>query len=190
MSSDSVGDRSETHDSDNIPQINSGSTSLRLPWFALNVAVRHEKIVSQILGNKGYETYLPTYKRRHQYAKRVREFEIPLFPGYIFCRLDPGARLPILTTPGVLRIVGAGRVPIAVEDSEIAPLQKATAAGVPMAPSRSWPTGHSCRITAGPLAGVQGIVVAAKHGSRLIVSVHLLQRSISLEVDSDCIAAE
>lgn len=80
-------------------------------WFALSVTVRHEKIVSQLLQNKGFETFLPLYTRRHQYVRRVLEFELPLFPGYLFCRVDPAARLPILTTPGVLQMIGAGRVP-------------------------------------------------------------------------------
>src|SRR5580700_2502477 len=73
-------------------------------WFALSVTVRHEKVVSQLLQNKGFETFLPLYTRRHQYVRRVREFELPLFPGYLFCRTDPAVRLPILTTPGVLQM--------------------------------------------------------------------------------------
>src|SRR5713226_3380460 len=101
-------------------------------WFALSVTVRHEKIVSQVLQNKGFETFLPLYTRRHQYSRRVRSFELPLFPGYLFCRSDFETRLPILTTPGVLRMVGAGRIPIPVEDGEIASLQIASRAGAPM----------------------------------------------------------
>src|SRR5437867_1146875 len=69
-------------------------------WFALSVTARHEKIVSQLLCNKGFETFLPLYTRRHQYARRVRTFELPLFPGYLFCRSDFATRMPILTTPG------------------------------------------------------------------------------------------
>jgi len=59
-------------------------------------------MVSQVLQHKGFETFLPLYTRRHQYNRRVREFEIPLFPGYLFCRSALNARLPILTTPGVV----------------------------------------------------------------------------------------
>ena len=86
-------------------------------WFALSVTVRHEKMVSQVLQHKGFETFLPLYTRRHQYNRRVREFEIPLFPGYLFCRSALNARLPILTTPGFLQMIGAGRFPIPVEDN-------------------------------------------------------------------------
>ena len=156
-------------------------------WFALSVTVRHEKMVSQVLQHKGFETFLPLYTRRHQYNRRVREFEIPLFPGYLFCRSALNARLPILTTPGVLQMIGAGRVPIPVEDNEITSLQKAVEAGIPVAPHPFWQSGQTGRITTGPLTGIEGIVMNAKHPLRLILSVGLLRRSVLLEIDSDCV---
>jgi transcription antitermination factor NusG len=156
-------------------------------WFAVSVTARHEKIVSQLLYNKGFETFLPLYTRRHQYAGRVRKFELPLFPGYLFCLSDSATRLPILTTPGVLRMLGTGRLPIPVEDGEIASLQRASQAGASMVPYPYWQSGHAGRITAGPLAGIEGIVVTEKRSVRLVLSVSLLQRSVLLEIDSDCV---
>jgi len=154
-------------------------------WFALSVRARHEKVISQLLSFKGFETFLPLFTRRHQYARRVREFQLPLFPGYLFCRLDPSARLPILITPGVLRLVGAGGMPIPVDSLEIEALQKAVQAQVPMIPHPYWKSGQVGRITSGALAGVEGIVVSANPKARLILSVTLLQRSVLLEIDSE-----
>jgi len=156
-------------------------------WFALSVTVRHEKMVSQVLRHKGIETFLPLYTRRHQYDRRTREFELPLFPGYVFCRSDPGIRLPILTTPGVLRVVGAGRVPIPLDDNEIESLKKVAEAGISMSPHPFWQSGQVGRIVTGPLAGVEGIVVEAKRSMRLVLSVSLLQRSVLVEIDSDSV---
>jgi len=68
------------------------STGPPPPVFALRVMVRHEKVVSQLRQNKGLETFLPLYARRHQYLTRVRRFELPLFPGYLFCQSDAGSR--------------------------------------------------------------------------------------------------
>jgi transcription antitermination factor NusG len=154
-------------------------------WFALGVTARHEKTVSQMLRYKGYETLLPVYTRRHEYTRRIREFELPLFPGYVFCRFNPLVRLPILTTPGVIQVIGAGRIPIAVEDQEIASLQTAMAARIQMAPFRFWQEGQKGRIRDGPLAGLEGMVVRAKQTVRLVLSVTLLKRSVLLEVDTD-----
>jgi len=155
-------------------------------WFALSVMPRHEKSVMRMLGNKGYETFLPLYTRPHKYAGRTRSFDIPLFPGYLFCRFDAAVRLPILTTPGVLQVMGAGRIPVPVEDEEISAIRRAMEAGIPMAPVPYWQAGQKGRITSGPLTGLEGIVKSAKP-VRLILSVALLQRSVQLEIDADCV---
>ena len=176
------------YDPPRIPHPTLSSPKPEQQWFALGVMVRHEKVVSQLLQNKGFETFLPLYLRRHEYARRIREFELPLFPGYLFCRSDPAVRLPIVTTPGVLQIVGAGRTPIPIEDSEIMSLQKAAEAGVSMVPHPYWHSGQRGRITAGALAGLEGTIVNAKDSMRLVLSVGLLQRSVLLEIDSRCVA--
>lgn len=153
-------------------------------WFALGVNARHEKAIARILRQKGFETFVPVSVHRHRYAKRTREFEIPLFPGYVFCRFDAAARLPVLTTPGVLQVVGAGRTPIPVEDEEMAAIRNAARAPARMSPCPFWRTGQKGRVTDGPLAGTEGIVMSIRQPVRLILSVSLLRRSVMVEVDA------
>lgn len=157
-------------------------------WFALGVRPRHEKTVLRLLGDKGYETFLPSYTRRHKYATRVRSFELPLFPGYVFCRLDPVVRLPILTTPGVLQVVGAGRVPVPVNEDEITSIRRAVEARVPLTPMPYFHAGQRVRVTSGPLAGVEGSIMSAREPVRLVLSMTLLQRSVLVEIDADCVS--
>jgi transcription antitermination factor NusG len=159
-------------------------------WFALSVATRHEKKVSSQLEQKGYETFLPLYRRQHRYARRIREFQLPLFPGYLFCRIDPGLRLPVLTTPGVFNFLGVGNIPNPVADEEIKALQIAVRAAFPMEPYNYWQTGQKGRIVSGPLSGLEGIVVESSKPLRLILSITLIQRSVLLEIDADCVVAE
>jgi transcription antitermination factor NusG len=161
--------------------------SIQNSWFALGVTARHEKVVSRLLSNKGYETFLPIRTQQHEYAGRRRAFDLPLFPGYLFCRFDPTVRLPILTTPGVLQVVGAGRIPVPVSESEIVSLRKAAEARISMNPVPYWRAGQKGRIISGPLTGVEGIITDAKQPVRLILSVTLLQRSVLLEVDAECV---
>jgi transcription antitermination factor NusG len=165
----------------------SGEQEREGSWFALSVTVRHEKIVSEVLRNKGFETFLPLYKRRHQYDRRFREFELALFPGYLFCHTSLSTRLPIMTTPGVIRIVGAGRTPIPVDNTEIWSLKKAVEAGVAVSPHHFWKSGQIGRVSTGALAGVEGVVVKSKQSLRLILCVTLLQRAVMLEIDSSCV---
>ena len=153
------------------------------PWFALHTRSRHEKISAISLQQKGYEDFLPLYRSLRRWSDRRKEVELPLFPGYVFCRLDPLNRMPILSTPGVLSIVGAGKNPVAVEEAEISALQAMVRSGLDAQP---WPflqAGQRVQIEAGPLEGVEGILLSVKNSSRLILSVSLLQRSVAVEID-------
>jgi transcription antitermination factor NusG len=167
------------------------TASLRQPveaqWFALGITARHEKAVARILNQKGYETLLPLYVKRHEYGTRTREFELPLFPGYVFCRFDPGVRLPVLTTPGVVQVVGAGHTPVAVDGGEILAIQTAVRSKARMLPWPFWKTGQRGRVVRGPLTGIEGIVTTVKESVRMVLSVSLLQRSLLVEVDADCV---
>jgi transcription antitermination factor NusG len=161
-----------------------------MEWYALRVKPRHDRAVSAVLGTKGYETFLPLYKKRRRYATRSKESELPLFPGYVFCRFNVLTRLPILMTPGVVQILGAGRVPIPVDEREIASLESAIRAQVRVQPFPFLQTGQKVRITEGPLADVEGIVMSYKKPLRLVLSITLLQRSVLLEIDRDCVSLE
>jgi Transcription termination factor nusG len=68
-----------------------------LPWFAIRVKSRHEKSVSHLFTLKGLESFLPLYKARHRWVDRTKNLDLPLFPGYVFCRMDPHVRLPVMT---------------------------------------------------------------------------------------------
>jgi transcription antitermination factor NusG len=159
-------------------------------WYALAVKPRHDKAVSRTLGNKGYETLVPVYRKRHKYAARLKETELPLFPGYVFCRFNPLAKLPVLTTPGVVRILGAGQLPIPVDETEIASLQTALKTGLAVQPLAFLQTGQRVRITEGSLAGIEGIIMSLKPCLRLVLSITLLRRSVLVEVDRFCVHAE
>ena len=156
---------------------------MSLPWFALHVQPRHEKAVAGTLINKGFEAFLPLYQGRHRSSGRFKNVDLPLFPNYVFCRFDVLHRLPVLTIPAVYSIVGIGKAPLPVEDAEIAFVQNLVRSGLR---SKPWPflkTGDSVRIEEGPLKGVEGILISEKSNCRLVISITLLQRSVSVEID-------
>ena len=159
------------------PQLGNGE------WFALQVRSRWERSTVKILSGKGYETLLPTYESERRWGGRLRMVELPLFPSYVFCRFDVLKRLPILVTPGVIAIVSRGRVPIPVEQAEIAGIQTLVGSGAQAEP---WPyleVGERVRIEDTALRGVEGILLSVKGDRRVVVSVSLLQRSVALEID-------
>ncbi len=163
--------------------MNVAPTAVSLPWFALQTRCRYEGFVAKQLRHKGYEILLPLYTCRRRWSDRIKELELPLFPGYVFCRFNPLDRLPILVTPGVIQVVGIGKIPTPVDDAEIAAIQTAVQSGLPRQP---WPflqIGQRVRVECGPLCGLEGIFVDFKGRHRLVLSVTLLQRSVAVEVD-------
>jgi len=155
-------------------------------WYALRVQTRLGNTASTALRGKGYEEFLPLYRSRRRWSDRVKHIDLPLFPGYLFCRFDVRERLlPILSTPGVIGIVGAGKTPIPVDDEEIAAVHRIIQSGLSAQP---WPfltVGSRIYMEAGPLAGLEGIVTNTDKAYRLVVSVALLQRSVAAEIDRD-----
>jgi transcription antitermination factor NusG len=156
-----------------------------MPWFALRVRSNFEKPASQMLRKKGYEEFLPTYVQRNRWSDRTKSIVRPLFPGYLFCRFNPNARLPILVTPGVVSIVGLGKVPVPVSEQEIEAVQALLRSGLPALPCPYVSVGQRLMIERGPLNGVEGILQEVKNHFRFIVSVNLLRRSIAAEIDAE-----
>lgn len=156
-------------------------------WYALQLRTRWENSTATLLSGKGYEVFLPTFKTLKPGHGRRVAVEGPLFPGYVFCRFDACNRLPILVTPGVIAVVGRGRVPIPVEDSEIGAIQRAVSAGSDVEPCPYPDVGQLVRIEEGALTGVEGILTRFKGTHRIILSVSLLRRSVAVEIDRSAI---
>jgi len=159
-------------------------------WFALAVKPRFDKSVAQALEMKGYETLLPLYKKHHKYGTRSKFSELPLFPGYVCCRFDVQSRLPILTTPGVIQVLGAGNMPVPLADVEVNSLKTTLKARHPVVPYPFVDAGQRVRIKSGALAGVEGIVISFTQRVRLVLSITLLQRSVLLEIDRELVSVE
>ena len=155
-------------------------------WFALSVVPRKEKATAQTLRNKGYVEFLPMYSMRKRWSDRMKVVEMPLFPGYVFCRFDPKIRLPILKVGTVMGVAGLGKTPEPIPDAEIQSLQAVCKSGVEAVPCPYLTVGSKVRMTQGPLAGVKGILTEATE-NRIVLSVTLLQRSVSVRVEQDWI---
>jgi transcriptional antiterminator NusG len=152
-------------------------------WFALQVRSRWERSTAMLLRGKGYETLLPTYKLQRRWSGRLKEVTAPMFPGYVFCSFDVLKRLPILVTPGVIAVVGRGRVAVPIEASEISAIQALVSSGVPAEPFPYLEVGQKVRIESEALRGVEGILIGFKGSRRVVVSVSLLRRSVALEIE-------
>jgi transcription antitermination factor NusG len=117
------------------------------------------------------------------------QVQLPLFPGYVFCKFDPQYRLPVLTTAGVVSIISSGRMPLPIPAAEISAIRTAIESDLSISPCDYLKVGQRVRVREGSLYGVEGILLRKKNDWRIVLSVDLLERSISVEIDQDSVEA-
>ena len=160
-----------------------------LMWYAVQTRSNSERLVYRVLEEKGYELFLPMYSEQRRWSDRMKQINIPLFPGYVFCRLDSHNRFPILQSSGVVRIVGNGNLPIPIPEEEIEAVKNVVQSTLPYTPWSSLAPGHRVVVERGPLMGLQGVLLRVKQGHRLVVSISMLQRAVAVELDASWVTA-
>ena len=152
-------------------------------WFAVQVFAGREQLCARQILARGYEVFLPCYTEEHRWSDRRRRIQRALFSGYVFCRLTGSVWDRLVTTPGVIRVVGDDRGPVAIANEDIEAIQHVVEAGLHAEPWQFLTAGQRVRIATGPLRGAEGIVVRLQSRHRLILSVSVLQRSVAVEID-------
>jgi len=168
----------------------SENTSPAQKWYALAVLYQDERHTEKALQSRGLETLVPLYRSRRFWSDRVKEVEMPLFAGYVLCQFDLSDRIRVLDTPGVSKIVGFGGAVMAIEDCEVAGIQRLVALKAPMAP---WPylkPGDRVRVEHGPMRGLEGTLLRTKDTMHLVIGVELLQRAVAVEMDRDAVTPQ
>lgn len=154
-------------------------------WYAVYTRSRHEKRVQQQLEGKVPECFLPLYEvvRRWKNGKALVAY--PLFPGYLFARISFADRRRIVTTPGVVCLVGSGCGPTAIPDQELDAFRSCFERQMRMEPHPYLTVGRRVRVKRGPFAEMEGILLRKKGKWRLIVSIDLIARSVAVEIDAN-----
>ena len=153
-------------------------------WYAAYTCAQHEKRVAAELGAREVEHFLPLYSSLRRWKDRRVELELPLFPGYIFVRLALCERMRVVQIPSVVRLVGFGGLATALPDTEMEILRKGLCQGLRAEPHPFLTVGRRVQITAGPFAGLEGVLKRKKSNLRVVVSLELIQRSVAVDVDA------
>jgi transcription antitermination factor NusG len=152
-------------------------------WYAAYTCANHEKRVSEQLGVREVEHFLPLYSSVRRWKDRRVMLDLPLFPGYVFVRMAMRDRLQVQTVPGVARLVGFNKTPAALPDDEIDALRTSLGDAVRAEPHPYLTAGRRVRMRTGPLAGMEGVLLRRKGGFRLVISIDLIQRSVAVDAD-------
>jgi transcription antitermination factor NusG len=151
-------------------------------WYAAYTRAHHEKRVAEQLALRSVENFLPLYESTRRWKDRRVQLQLPLFPGYLFVRLALRDRLQVLEIPSVVRMVGFNGHPAVLADKEIQALRISTTNRLEPHPYLT--VGRRVRIKRGPLEGVEGILIRKKNAFRVVLSIDLIMRSASVEIDA------
>lgn len=153
-------------------------------WFAAYTFSCQEKRVAGHLSSRQIEFFLPVHKTISRWKNGVTmQIERPLFPGYVFVRIHCKNKVRVLELPGVHSIVGTGRQPIPLPYEQIEALRRGIS-GLHAEPHPFLKSGDKVIIRGGPLEGLTGIVVRQRNGARVVLSLDLIMKSISVEVET------
>ena len=152
-------------------------------WYALFTRHQHEKSVALALSNKKYEVYLPLYRSVRRWQDRAKQIWLPLFPCYVFIREGMDRQLQILTTPGMIHIVGWAGRPAIVPQAQLDAVRQIIESSLIVETHPYLKSGDRVRVKTGPLSGLEGILTRKKGEARLVVSIDMLGRSAAVEID-------
>jgi transcription antitermination factor NusG len=153
------------------------------PWYAAYTLANHERRVTRQLEERCIQSFLPTYQSVRRWKDRRKLLELPLFPSYVFVQMTANNRLDLLRLPGVLGLVCFQGRPAPVKSSEIENLRQGLAGRTALHPHPYLKAGRKVRIRTGAMAGVEGILVRKRDSARVVLSISLLQRSVSIDID-------
>ena len=153
-------------------------------WYAIQTRYRFERKVTAQLRSQGLETFLPLLKEIHHWSDRQKRVDAPLFPGYMFVRLDQSSLIQkqFLKTVGTIGLITFGGEAAPVPNKQIDDLRKLLSQNLPCALHPFLKVGQKVRIRGGCLDGVEGILEEAGH-KNLVISIDSIQRAIAMRIE-------
>jgi transcription antitermination factor NusG len=161
-----------------LPENGSG-----LNWYALYTCPRHEKCVAHQIEQRSISCFLPVYRSVRRWKDRRKELELALFPGYVFVQLELKDRFRVLQLPSAVRLISFNGQPAVLPEAEIEELRQRLSRGGRVEPHPYLRVGRRVRVSAGPMQGLEGIIVRRKDRCRVVFSLDLIMRSVAVEVD-------
>ncbi len=168
-----------------VPDCPNSIRSFETAWYAVHTSVNQEKLVSQRLGQRGIENFLPLYTTVRRRTDRRVILNLPLFPGYLFVRINPIDRMRILEVPRVVRLVGTGTTPLALANHEIESLRLGLSRNHDAEPCNYLVKGTKVRVLRGPFAGFVGKLLRKRQGFRVVLSLEVIHQAFTIEVGEE-----
>ncbi len=138
-------------------------------WLAAYTRPKHECCVRQYCQEREIETFLPTYRSWRRWSDRRKLLELPLFPSYIFIRVDEMQRHRAVQAPGFLWFVQQQGRPVEVNEAELSAVRQLLVSGLEYDPLPEVQLGDEIEIVRGPLQGQIGRLVRKQQNAIALV---------------------
>jgi transcription antitermination factor NusG len=155
-------------------------------WWVIHTRPRCEKKAADHAVRQGASVLLPLQRRTHRYGARARVFESPLFPGYVFCCGPEALRSALQQSDYTANLLHVGDPAALV--AQLTALRIALASGKAVEVMPYLQEGRRVKVVAGPLRGVEGLVLRVKNGTRIVLNLDLIRESVAVELESDQLA--
>lgn len=153
-------------------------------WYAVYTKSRHEKVAEANLQSRGIKTFLPLREVVSRWKDRKKVISVPLFPSYIFVNADlSDVYNKVMYTKGVLRVVGCNGIPIPVSNQQVKAVKMLVQSKLKYDPYPYLDSGREVVIKSGPLQGVVGKIIEKRSKHTFVLSIDLIKRAVSVEVD-------
>jgi len=155
-------------------------------WVVVHSRPRAEKKITAFCDLQHFNSYLPLHEKTHTYGSRKRIYALPLFTGYVFCCVDARGRSLLKQNRHVANVLDV--CDQAALLAQLNQVRQALAAGKIVEVLPYLEAGSRVRVTAGPLKGLEGVVMRVKGGMRIVLNVDMIMQAVVAEVDGDCLA--
>jgi transcription antitermination factor NusG len=155
------------------------------PWLVLRTRSHQENVVEMGLQQKRINAYLPKRSALRKWKDRKKIVQMPLFPGYVFVQPSADQFENIRCIRGSCGLIFVGNKPAAVPEKDLEAITILVRSGATLSVNPQLIPGRRVEVIAGPFAGIQGELVRIKSGDRLVINAHLLNSSVSVEVDAE-----
>lgn len=160
-------------------------------WYVAYTLAQKEAIAALNLRNQGFEVYLPRYRKTRRHARRVDVVSTPLFPRYLFVRMDPAVQRwrSINGTIGISYLLSEGPEPIAIPDAVIDVIREREDDGLVKIASPAFAYGQKVYVTEGPFADLQGLFECVDDAQRVVLLLEFMGRVVRARLPGHAVSA-
>lgn len=153
-------------------------------WYVVYTMPKSEKKVANCISEMGIESYLPMHKVIRQWSDRKKKLEVPLFPNYVFVRVNETRRGSLFSIKELVRFVSIEKKPVVVREKEILTIKRVLNEDVPVMTEEYFQEGMKVRIEYGQFAGLEGVIIKKNSNTRLIIKIEGLMKAFSFNVSA------